>query len=170
MSRPPRWPPGARWRRPGPPPRARRGAGASRREHEQPGAVPGREPERGQCLVQGGQGFRGAAPSAGGRAARDQGEHGQERRRGRRRAEVVPVQDQPLRAGQDWAAAAGGRAAARLLQDHRAPAASFSSGWPRTRPRRAGGRSTRTPWPRTTSSSSAWSTRRRRWPSGMSTW
>src|SRR5690348_10736832 len=64
----------------------------------------------------------GAAPSAGRRTARDQGEQGQERRRGGGRAEVVPVQDQPVRAGQDRAAASGGRAAARLLPDHRAAA------------------------------------------------
>src|SRR5690349_12000770 len=63
----------------------------------------------------------GAATPAGRRAARDQGEQGQERGYRRCGAEVVAVEDQPLRAGQDGPAAAGGRAAARLLRDHRAP-------------------------------------------------
>ena len=58
---------------------------------------------------------------SGRRTTRDQGEQGQERRRGRGGAEVVAVQDQPVRAGQDRPAAAGGRATARLLPDHRVP-------------------------------------------------
>src|SRR5258705_10713887 len=57
----------------------------------------------------------GAATPAGCRAARDQREQGQERGYRRRRAEVVAVEDQPVRAGQDRPAATGGRATAGLL-------------------------------------------------------
>src|SRR5947209_11348101 len=63
----------------------------------------------------------GTAAPARRRTARDPGDQGQERRRGRGGAEVVTVQDQPLRTGPDRTAAAGGRAAARLLPDHRVP-------------------------------------------------
>src|SRR4029077_18731554 len=59
----------------------------------------------------------GAATPAGCRAARDQGEQGQEWRYRRRGAEVVAVEDQQVRAGQDRIAAPGGRAAGRVLRE-----------------------------------------------------